>query len=235
MWLAGSTQASLDTCMNPFCVLADRETAVDLQAFLNRAKRLDQDGMVRLRAFGPVLAAYVAPIYSGSLIEGGPTIIGLRTSELAQDGELDVVVPISAVLDRLARIVAGDGSLESLRLELPESGRAAWAGIAPPRVGWEATGTIAEPRLTQIARDGIAEVAGSLPESVGGPIAARIRGEIWGRGIDLETRVPTGAAFVAAGLGFLTENEEVGLFEAEGWVRLSSEHGHVLAKASTKF
>ena len=89
----------------------------------------------------------------------------------------------------------------------------------------------------KVARTGAAPGirAHVLPESVGGPIAARIRGEIWGRGIDLETRVPTGAAFVAAGLGFLTENEEVGLFEAEGWVRLSSEHGHVLAKASTKF
>ena len=202
----------------------------------SHVRRRNDDGVGRrLRAFGPVLAAYVAPIYSGSLIEGGPTIIGLRTSELAQDGELDVVVPISAVLDRLARIVAGDGSLESLRLELPESGRAAWAGIAPPRVGWEATGTIAEPRLTQIARDGIEEVRSSLPESVGGPIAARVRGEIWGRGIDLESRVPMGAAFVAAGLGFLTENEEVGLFHTAGWVRLSSEHGHVLAREATVF
>jgi hypothetical protein len=44
-----------------------------------------------------------------------------------------------------------------------------------------------------------------------------------------------GAAFAAAGLGFLTENEEVGLYHADGWVRLSSEHGHVLAKAATRF
>jgi hypothetical protein len=96
-------------------------------------------------------------------------------------------------------------------------------------------GTINENRLTQIARDGIAEVAAALPESVGGPIAARIRGDIWGRGIDLETKVPTGAAFAAAGLGFLTENEEVGLYQADGWIRLSSLHGHVLAKVATRF
>jgi hypothetical protein len=47
--------------------------------------------------------------------------------------------------------------------------------------------------------------------------------------------VPTGAAFVAAGLGFLTEDEIVNVYEAEGWVRLSTMHGHVLAKAAKTF
>ena len=220
--------------MNRYCVLADRETAADLQAYLNRAKRLDQEGMVRLRAFGDVLAAYVAPIFTGSLMESGPTVLGLRTCELSEAAELDVVVPIAVVLERLAHLLA-DSSTTIFRLELPESQRAVWAGISPPRVGWQDAGSINETRLTQMARDGIEEVRSSLPESVGGPIAARIRGEIWGRGIDLESRVPMGAAFVAAGLGFLTENEEVGLFHTDGWVRLSSEHGHVLAREATRY
>jgi len=219
--------------INPFS-LADRQTADDLQAYLLRAKRLDPDGLVRLRAFGNVLAAYVAPIYSGNLMDKGPTVLGLRTSELVEPAEVDVLVPIAAVQERLAYLL-GDDETAEFKIQLVEAQRAPWAGISPPRQGWESIGTINETRLTQIARDGIAEVASSLPESVGGPIAARIRGEIWGRGIDLESRVPTGAAFVAAGLGFLTENEEVGLYQAEGWVRLSSEHGHVLAKAATKF
>jgi hypothetical protein len=219
--------------INPF-FLADEQTAADLQSFLTRAKRLDPEGLVRLRAFGSVLAAYVAPIFAGSLMDGGPTVLGLRTCELDRPAEIDVLVPISAVLERLARLLA-DSETKDFKIQLVDTQRAPWAGISPPRQGWQAAGTINETRLTQIARDGIAEVAASLPESVGGPIAARIRGEIWGRGIDLETKVPTGAAFAAAGLGFLTENEEVGLYEAEGWVRLSSAHGHVLAKAATKF
>lgn len=219
--------------INPF-VLADQQTAADLQSYLLRAKRLDPDGLVRLRAFGDVMAAYVAPIYSGNLMDQGPTVLGLRTCELAVSAEVDALVPIAAVQERLAKLLA-EPEGTPLKIQLLESQRAPWAGISPPRQGWQAMGTINETRLTQIARDGIAEVAASLPESVGGPIAARIRGEIWGRGIDLESRVPTGAAFAAAGLGFLTENEEVGLYHAEGWVRLSSEHGHVLAKAATKF
>ncbi|MEY4262807.1 MAG: hypothetical protein RLY88_515 [Actinomycetota bacterium] len=219
--------------INPF-VLADRETAADLQSFLNRAKRLDPDGLVRLRAFGNVLAAYVAPIFSGNLMDSGPTVLGLRTAELAGEAEIDALVPISAMQERLAHLLGSDETKE-FKIQLLETMRAPWAGISPPRQGWQQVGTINENRLTQIARDGIAEVAAALPESVGGPIAARIRGDIWGRGIDLETMVPTGAAFVAAGLGFLTENEEVGLYQAEGWIRLSSLHGHVLAKVATRF
>jgi hypothetical protein len=219
--------------INPF-TLADEQTAADLQAYLARAKRLDPDGLVRLRAFGDVLAAYVAPIFAGNLMDSGPTVLGLRTCELAAPAEVDALVPIGAVQERLARLL-GESDIKEFKIQLIETQRAPWAGISPPRQGWEQVGTINETVLTQIARDGIAEVAASLPESVGGPIAARIRGEIWGRGIDLESKIPTGAAFAAAGLGFLTENEEVGLYQAEGWIRLSSEHGHVLAKAATKF
>ena len=86
--------------------LADRASTIDLQAYLTRAKRLDPAGMVRVRAFGKVLACYVAPIFAGSLMEQGPTVLGLRTSEILEDAEVDIVAPITAVLDRLAALVA---------------------------------------------------------------------------------------------------------------------------------
>jgi hypothetical protein len=210
--------------------LQDRQAVEDLQAYLLRAKRLDKDGLVRFRAFGNVLAAYVAPIFAGSLMDNGPTVLGLRTMELADGSELDAVVPIANVLDRLAKLLADDP--RKWVLELPDSLKTPWAGISPPRTGWEPLVEIPEPELTQIAKDGIAEVADTIPEAVGGPIAARIRGEIWGRQMKFGSRIPTGAAFVAAGLGFLTENEVVQAYQAQGWVRLSSEHGHVLAKAA---
>ena len=212
-------------------VIADRASTLDLQAYLTRAKRLDPSGMVRIRAFGKVLACYVAPIFAGSLMEQGPTVLGLRTTELASEAEVDVVVPITAVLDRLAALVANDESWKGkYQVSLPDSVRAPWSGIQPPRSGWELFGEVSEELLTQIAKDGIAEVADSLPESVGGPIAARIRGEIWGRSMQGDSAVPTGAAFVAAGLGFLTENEVVPIYETQGWVRLSPMNGHILSK-----
>ena len=115
--------------MNKELHLADEQTAQDLQAYLTRAKRLDKDGLVRLRAFGGILAAYVAPIFAGSLMDSGPTVLGLRTAELGQEAETDVIVPISSVLDRLALMLSGDlrGS-KKLLLELPAGSRAPWAG-----------------------------------------------------------------------------------------------------------
>jgi hypothetical protein len=213
--------------------LADRDSMLDLQAYLTRAKRLDPDGHTRLRAFGKILACYVAPIFAGSLMEKGPTVLGLRTSELAEDAEVDITVPITAVLDRLAALSVNDENWKGKYVVvLPEASRAAWAGVSPPRSGWEQIGEVQEEVLTEIAQTGIAEVADSLPESVGGPIAARIRGEIWGRSMQFDSNVPTGAAFVAAGLGFLTENESVPIYETQGWVRLSPMNGHILSKVA---
>ncbi len=218
--------------MNKDFTLIDQQSALDLQAYLIRAKRLDPDGLVRIRAFGNVLAAYVAPIFAGSFMDNGVTVLGLRTIELARDAEVDAVVQISALLERLAKIVESGSSEYTIDVP-PVTVRAAWAGISAPRSGWSQTGTINEKVLTQIARDGIAEVADTLPASVGGPIAARIRGEIWGRGIKEDVTIPTGAAFVAAGLGFMTENEDVGIFHADNWVRLSTEFGHVLSRSAS--
>ena len=213
--------------------LADRATTLDLQAYLTRAKRLDPEGMVRVRAFGEVLACYVAPIFAGSLMEQGPTVLGLRTSELLENAEVDVVVPITAVLDRLAALTVHEESWKGkFHVVLPESVRAPWSGIAPPRSGWELVGEVDETVLTEIATNGIAEVAESIPEAVGGPIAARIRGEIWGRAMQGDSPVPTGAAFVAAGLGFLTENEVVPIYQTQGWIRLSPMNGHILSKVA---
>jgi hypothetical protein len=219
--------------MNKDFELTDEQSLRDLQSYLSRAKRLDPDGLVRLRAYGNVLAAYVAPLFSGSVLDGGLTVIGLRTTELAAEAEVDRLVSISSVLDRLARVM--EGSTTEYRVEVPEAGqRAAWAGISPPRSGWVAGGVIDEAELTALARAGIQEVADTLPASVGGPIAARIRQEIWGRGIEQDTRIPTGAAFVAAGLGFMTEKEKVSIYFADNWVRLSTEFGHVIAREAAR-
>jgi hypothetical protein len=189
--------------------------------------------LVKLTAFGKVLAAYVAPIFAVGLMDESPTIIGLRTSELSQDAEIDTMVPIQSILDRLAKLFE-DGATEFVVEIPPSSHRAAWAGISAPRSGWLEVDAIKEQELTEIARAGIKEIQDTLPTSVGGPIAARIRSEIWGRGIAAHTRVPTGAAFVLAGLGFMTEGELVSIYEADRWVRLSTDFGHVLARQASR-
>ena len=230
-------------------VLPTTADVEDLGKYLDRAKRMDPIGAVRLRAYGDVLTVYVAPIYSGEYQQDAPIVLGLRTLQLAQATEFDVTVSIAGLLEIVQGVAKGEVQEELLSLSdrlLNLSGKntatenqisldldlvqVAWSTETPTRTGWELGGEIPEGELTEIARKGIAEVSETLPSSVGGPIAARVRSEIWGRAFDYKFPLPMGSAFVAAGLGFLSEGEIVPWYVSGDWVRLSSEHGHVLAK-----
>ena len=207
----------------------DQRDSSDLVSYLTRARKLDDDGAVKFRAFGDILAVYVSPIFSGSLLGDGPTVLGLRTMRVNKT-ELDATYSISAIQERLA-----SSGMEGLELELPPSTmRAAWSGVTPPRQDWVEVGSIPQTQISQWAKDGIAEVANSLPASVGSSIAARVRLGIWGKTVSLEYHLPGAAAFAMAGLGFMQKDEEIKVFSANGWVRLSSANGHVLSKQSFK-
>ena len=230
-------------------VLPSNADVVDLGKYLDRANRMDTKGAVRLRAYGDVLTVYVAPIFSGDYEEDAPIVLGLRTLQLAEATEFDLTVLISDLLARVNSVAKGEVQEEQLSLSdrlLNLTGKGpskenqiyldfdlvevSWSTETPTRTGWEFGGEIPESELTEIARKGIAEVSETLPSSVGGPIAARVRSEIWGRAFDYKFPLPMGSAFVAAGLGFLSEGEIVPWYVSGDWVRLSSEHGHVLAR-----
>src|SRR5262245_41182637 len=114
--------------MSPRLLLADPDSAADALTFAGRAARFTVEG-VRLRAADGVLAMTAAPLAPRGLGDPTPTVLALRT--LAADPELvcDLVVEASALA------AASDGPRA---LELPDTGLSpAWAGIAPPRDGWE--------------------------------------------------------------------------------------------------
>ena len=207
----------------------DSRDMEDLSSYLTRARKLDDDGCAKFRAFGDILAVYVSPIFSGSLMGDGPTVLGLRTMKLERT-ELDATYSIASIQERLASAMT-----EGLELALPTTTmRAAWSGVTPPRQDWVETGTISQQQITQWAKDGIAEVANTLPSSVGSSLAAKVRLGIWGKTVSLEFHLPGAAAFAMAGLGFMQKDEEIRVYNAKGWVRLSSSHGHVLSKQSFK-
>jgi len=215
--------------MNASLRFGSQQQIADLTSYLTAARRLDESGVVKLRVFGDVLAVYVSPIYSGSLLDDGPTILGLRTMRLAEQAEVDSSFEISALLERLA----SPSVSETLSLDLPAvTTRAAWTGITPPRQDWEAIGEIPQAQITQWAKDGIQEISETLPSSIGSAIAAKVRLGIWGRMVSLVYHLPAGAAFAMAGLGFMTKDEQIKVYQAKGWVRISSTHGHVICKES---
>ena len=212
--------------MIPLLQFQDRADVSDLAAFLTRAKKLDPEGAVKFKSFGEVLGVYVSPIFSGSLMGDGPTVIGLRTIKLAAAPEVDATFEISEILERVANL-----GLQELELPLPPSQvRTPWSGVTPPRDGWLEIASLEQEQLSGWAKSGITEVTEALPEAVGASIASKVRLQIWGKVVDQALGLPGAAAFAISGLGFMQPGENVRVYEAGNWLRLTTDHGHVLSK-----
>ncbi|KRC50895.1 hypothetical protein ASE16_07995 [Leifsonia sp. Root227] len=213
--------------------LVDSLAVADLQTYLSRAARVEE-GSVRLIGGSGVLAVYSAILYPRGLLDQTPTVLGLRTFAIVQGADFDAVVPIRSLLDRLARIseaiepAPGVGPVE-IRMPL-EVSTVTWAGISPPRGGWRPVGETTVELLQRTARDGIAEVAESIPTGTGEQLVQRVRAEVWGRPIDALEYVPAGAAFAAESLGFLADGEPVSILETGPWTRLTTKRGHTLVR-----
>ena len=211
--------------------LTDSLSLADLQVYLSRAGRVE-DGAVRLISAAGVLAVYTAILYPRGLLDTSPTVLGLRTFALTEQVDLDVVVPVRSLLDRVARLqaaVVDPGAPVTVTVPLQVS-TVTWAGISPPRGGWQPQGETDAATLESVARAGIEEVAAAIPAGTGEQSVQRVRSEVWGRPVDGLEFVPTGAGFAAFSLGFLAPGEPVQLFETGLWTRLSTSRGHILVR-----
>lgn len=214
--------------------LVARAAAHDLSVLLGRAQRLDDAGAVRVIADSGVLAVYVAVVTPKGLLDRGPTVLGLRTFALA-DGSFDEVVPIRSLLARVDAALAATPDSEPaapVPVGLPAGvSTIVWAGITPPRGGWQALAPLEPAPFAAAARAGIEEVATAIPTGTGEQIVHRVRSEVWGRPLPEAEHLPAGAAFALESLGFLGD-DPVQQFAAGSWVRLSTARGHVLVKHS---
>ena len=212
--------------------LADSLSLGDLHTYLQRAGRVE-DGSVRLIAGSGILAVYTAILYPRGILDESPTVLGLRTFELLDTEDFDVVVPMRSLVERIVRARAEVGDDDESRpvsmSQPPEVNTVTWAGISPPRGGWRPLGETDAATLESAARAGIAEVAEAIPTGTGEQLVQRVRSEVWGRGVAELEYVPTGAAFAAYSLGFLGD-DPVRLFETGPWTRLSTRRGHVLVR-----
>jgi hypothetical protein len=218
--------------MSDTFTLLDSLTLRDLTTYLGRAGRVE-DGSVRLIAGGGVLAAYAAVLYPAGLLDESPTVLGLRTFALPQGEEFDVVVPLGSLARRIESALEGAVNENApVTITLPmQSYSVTWAAISPPRGGWVALDALDSSELERAAREGIHEVAESIPDGTGEAIVHRVRSEVWGRAIPGVDHVPAGAGFAALTLGFLAgEPETVPVYETGPWTRLSTQRGHILVK-----
>lgn len=206
-------------------VLTDHDSLLDLGRYAARARALDADGAVRLQAVGSVLAAWVG-VLPGTGLLGTGTTLGLRTSALAEPAELDVLVPLAAVTDR----VAHEGEPAVLPVP-PMTVSAAWAAVSPPRGGWMPGESVAAETLQRSAAEGIAEVTDGAPEGSGAAAVAALRARVWRRPVDGSPQVPAALAFAAYALGFLSPDGEATVATSGPWTRLTTPAGHALTRS----
>jgi hypothetical protein len=214
--------------------------AHDLSVLLGRALRLDDAGAVRLAAGDGVLAVYVAVLTPKGLLDRGATVLGLRTLAITE-GTFDVVVSIRALqttVDAALAVAspttnsAAADSAEAVTISVPSVvSTIVWAGISPPRGGWQRMAPLAASGFATAARAGIDEVASAIPAGVGELIVHRVRGEVWGRPLPEAEHLPAGTAFALESLGFLGD-DPVQQFATGPWMRLTTARGHVLVKQS---
>lgn len=207
----------------------DERGYADFSTFVRRARTADPEGAMRLQAVGVTLAAHVQVLPGRGLLAEG-AVLGLRACALAEPVDLDVVVPLAALTDRLARHPDG------VDLPIPPTVvTAPWASLGAPRSGWEPVGEVAEDALREVATAGIEEVAvGSRTAegtaAGGAPALAALRQGVWSRLTDTTPPVPAGAAFGAHVLGFLAPGGTARVLAAGRWVRVAASYGHVLVR-----
>jgi hypothetical protein len=199
---------------------ADSEDIEDLRNYVARARSVDADGAIWLRSHGMALAAYVGVLPGRGLLTTG-AVVGLRVMALAEPADVDVTVPLTSVRDRLARVGASSFSVPVSTVLV------GWAAMAPPRSGWEPVGEVSVADLRTAAIQGIAEIAHAAPEGAGAAVVADLRHRVWARDTPTTPPIPSGAAFAAYALGFLTQ-ESARVFAHGRWIRLSTDTGHVL-------
>jgi hypothetical protein len=206
----------------------DAQSVADFRTFTARA-RANDDGGMRLVGVGRVAAAYVRTLGPTVLGEPLPTVLGLRTMALREEADVDVTVSLGSVLDRLARMSVADVVFPVPTVPVTET----WAGILPPRSGWTPAGEVPCAALDRAAKDGIAEVARSLPDRAGAPLVSSARAAVWGRPLGgAAGPVPAGAAFGAFSLGFLTPDAAATIHVNGRWSRVSTARGHILVRAA---
>lgn len=204
--------------MSSRLLLRDAPVAADALTFVQRAARVG-DGAVHLRAEAGVMTMTSAPVAPRGLLDGTPTVLGMRVVPVDPELVCDLVVE-AAALHR-------DGAA----LVLPDAGvTAPWTGISPPRSGWEHAGELPAAVLAARAQWGIAAVAEAVPTDAGDDAVRAVRADVWGTDDPELGGLPRGAAFTAFALGFIAGDETAPVRTAGVWSRVTLRRGHVLVR-----
>lgn len=209
--------------------LADEREAADLAAFLSRLLHYDRAAAVRLKASGTALAVFGRPPSFEVL-----AIRSVRLAKPYEDG-LDVTLDVTVSAGELLESVdetAGTAVVPAAVTGPP------WAGVLPPRGGWQAAapGLPAPDALRALVAAAVTEfrtrTEALTAESRTRAELDRIGREIWSRTVG-RTDLPVRAVHAAQSLGFLRPPEPAGadgapvLLVSGAWLRLRTPYGSV--------
>ncbi|CAL9445260.1 hypothetical protein ACWDUG_03130 [Streptomyces cellulosae] len=204
--------------------LADGTEAADLAAFLSRLLHYDRGAAVRLQAAGTALAVFGRP----------PSfeVLAIRAVRLAKPYEngLDVTLDVTVSAGELLESV--DESAATAAVPAAVTGPP-WAGVLPPRGGWQPVPGLPEPELLRrLVAASVAEFRSRTeqlaPEQRTRAELDRIGRELWSRTV-ADTGLPVRAVHAAQSLGFL-RGEDQALFSSGSWLRLRTPYGSVAVR-----
>jgi hypothetical protein len=211
--------------MSQSLIFADAPAAADALTFAGRTARVG-DGAVRLSASGGTLMMTSAPFAPRGLFDSTPTVLAMRALPVDPELVCDLVVEAS-------ELVGADDSADEL--ELPATGLSpSWAGVSPPRGGWEQAGSVAASVLAARAQWGIAAVAEALPQNPGEDAVRAVRAAVWGAPDDALGGLPLGVAFAAFTLGFIGGEEDATVRTSGSWTRVSLRRGHIIVRGPAR-
>ncbi|MGW9207906.1 hypothetical protein ACWGR4_13040 [Embleya sp. NPDC055664] len=196
--------------------LADPAAAADLGGYLSRLLRYDRGAVVRIRAEGMVLGTFGHPPF-GAASSG---VITLRASELAEPATVDATVSAGQLLDAIA-----DDASVSLPPSVTGPG---WAGLLPPRTGWEHVADLSVPDLAREVAAGVAEFRARTEPGMPRAEFERVAAGIWTR--PMAGRLPLRAAHAAQSFGFLgppDADARAAVLRTGAWLRLEARYGSV--------
>ncbi|MFE0459405.1 hypothetical protein ACFW1A_09105 [Kitasatospora sp. NPDC058965] len=218
--------------------LKDSREAADLAAFLTRLLRFDRAAAVRLQLVGAA-GAEVLAVY-GRLPLGSAGVLALRTARLADSVTgsvagaggpgVDATVSAGQLLEGL------DEEQGAVALPAPVTGPS-WAGLLPPRAGWQLLGSAPADRVMPQLLASVAEFkerSAAVPEHHRTrEVLDGIADEIWARPLTALPELPLRAAHAAYRIGFLHPGAQLTAHRSASWLRLTAPHGTVVLRTAT--
>jgi len=196
---------------------ADSGQAADLAAYLTRLLRYDKQAVVRAQAHENTLGVFSRPPFG---------VIALRAVRLAWPVRLDATVAAKALLAGLSH---DDATFTVPPVALAAG--AAWAGVLPPRTGWQPLAEVFVASLVEAVTVGMDRFR-QRTEALTAAERTRARldefaEEVWSRPV--VAGLPLRAAHAARVLGFLAGGEggQAVVLASGAWLRLSAPYGSV--------